>query len=231
MADLSRIDKKFYLHPKAMKARAAAPGAIALWLFANCYCRDHRAQGVLPREVALELGSEQEIQALVDAHLWRAVEDTYVFNDWAEWNPDMLSAGSKTSAKYIVQHILSNHPLTTQNRLSAEVEKLIDEGVPLSAIEAGLRTWGERKEARFAWLAYYVSDAIRAGESGVHAAIKEARRTWDMAPLAEFGFRWESPDLPDGMKSPRQVREYMRQRKAAWLDGIEAGLVGSERTA
>lgn len=230
MADLSRIDKKFYQHYKAIKARSAEPGSISLWLFANCWCRNHRTQGVIPKDKALELGTPAEIQALVEAHLWRDAADSYVFNDWSEWNPDMLSAGSKTSAKYIVQRILSSHPLTTQNRLSVEVEKLIDEGVPLSAIEAGLRTWGERKEARFAWLAYYVSDAIRAGESGIHAAIKQARQTWDMAPLAEFGFRWQSPELPDGMKSARQVREYMRQRKATWLDEIEASL-GSERTA
>lgn len=230
MTDLSRISKTFYEHPKALKARAAEPGSISLWLFANCWCRAHRRQGVIPVEVALELGTETEIQALVDARLWRKDGDTYVFKDWGDWNPDMLRVGPKSSSDYIVQTLLPEHPYTTQSRLSDEVQKLIDEGLPLPAIKAGLRTWGERKDARFSWLAYYVSDAIRAGHSGVHAAIRAARQTWDMAPLVEFGFRWKSPDLPDGMKSPRQVREYMRKRKSDWLDEIEAD-IGSERTA
>lgn len=229
MADLSRITKTFYKHPKAIKARNADPGSISLWLFANCWCRNHRTQGVIPRDKALELGTEAEIQALIDACLWRRDGDSYVFKDWAEWNPDLLSSGPKTASKRVVQTTLPDHPYATQNRLADEVEKLIDEGVPLGAIEAGLRTWGERKEARFAWLAYYVSDAIRAGESGVHAAIKEARRTWNMTPLADYGYRWAAPELPDGMKSARQVREFMRQRKAAWLDQIEAGI--GNRTA
>lgn len=231
MADLiGRIDKKFYQHPKAQKARATEPGSIALWLFANCWCRNHRKQGVIPREKALELGTDAEIQALVDSGLWSSAGDSYVFKDWDEWNPDMLSSGSKTSAICIVQDCLPDHPYDTRARLAAEVQKLIDEGVPLSAIKAGLKTWGERKEARFAWLSYYVSDAIRAGASGIHAAIKEARQTWNMAPLADYGFRWKSPELPDGMKSARQVREYMRQKKSIWLDEIEADLA-RERTA
>lgn len=230
MVDLSRIDKRFYLHPKAIKARATEPGSISLWLFANCFCRNTRAQGFISRDDVLRLGSEAEIKALVDSGLWRECSGGYVFNDWLEWNPDMLRAGSKTSAIRIVSDALSDHPFTAQQRLADEVQKLIDEGVPLSAIQAGLKTWGERKEARFSWLAYYVSDAIRAGHSGIHAAIKEARRTWNMTPLADYGYKWRSPDLPDGMKSPRQVREYMREKKAAWLDEIEAG-IGSERTA
>ena len=136
----------------------------------------------------------------------------------------MLSSGPKTSAIYIVQRVLGCHPKATQDRLAAEVEKLIDEGVPRSAIEAGLRTWGGRADARFAWLAYYVSDAIRQGESGIHAAIKEARRTLDMSPLAEFGYRWHAPDPPDEARSAKAIREFMRRRKLLWLDDIEASV-------
>lgn len=229
MADLSRIDKTFYRHPKAVKARAAEPGSISLWLFSNCWCRNHRRQGVIPVEEALALGSEAEIQALVDAGLWRRVGDDYVFKDWQDWNPDMARSNSTSSAAYIVARRLPNHPKATQDRLADEVLKLIDEGVPRRAIEAGLDKWGSRANARFAWLSYYVSDSIREGECGIYAAIKEARKTWNMAPLAEFGHKWVSPDLPDGMRSPRQVREYMRERKAEWLDGIEANL-GSDNT-
>ena len=230
VTDLSRIDKKFYQHPKAQKARAAEAGSISLWLLANCYCRDHRRQGTISHSEALDLGTQAEIDALVNSGLWYDDGENYIFKDWIDWNPDMLSAGSKSAAIRIVQDRLPKHPYDTQARLAAEVQKLIDEGVPLAAINAGLTTWGERKEARFAWLPYYVSDAIRAGESGIVAAIKEARRTWDMSLLAEYGYRWKSPELPDGMKSARQVREYKRKLKAAWLDEIEASL-GSERTA
>ena len=230
MSDISRVEKTFYKHPKAIKARNAEPGSISLWLFANCWCRNHRTQGVIPREKALELGSEQEIQALVDARLWRKVRDDYEFRDWRDWNPDMAKKTPTSSAIYIVPRKLPNHPKATQDRLADEVLKLIEEGVPRKAIEAGLETWRSRKDARFAWLAYFVSDAIRDGECGVHAAIKEARKTWNMTPLAEFGFKWEPPDLPDGMRTARQVREFMRERKAAWLDEIEAQ-IGSDNTS
>lgn len=230
MADLSRITRNFYQHPKAKKARAAEPGAISLWLFANCYCRDHRTQGVITRDEALKLGTDAEIKALVDSGLWQQDGDSYRFKDWSDWNPDLARRNPTSSAIYIVNCRLPNHPKATQDRLADEVLKLIDEGVPRKAIEAGLDKWGERTNARFAWLAYYVSDAIRAGESGIHAAIKEARRTWDMAPLADFGYRWKAPDLPDGMKTAKQVREFMHQQKSMWLDEIEADS-GSQRTA
>lgn len=229
MADLSRISKTFYQHPKALKARAAEPGSISLWLFANCWCRNHRTQGVIPREKALELGTEAEIRALVDARLWRLVRDSYVFKDWRDWNPDMAREYPDTSAVFIVQKALPHHPKVSQDRLADEVLKLIEEGIPRSAIEAGLETWGQRKDARFAWLSYFVSDALRAGECGLSAALREARRTWDMTPLAEFGFRWQAPDVPEGMRSAARVKEWMRGQKSAWLNEIEAS-VGSEST-
>lgn len=230
MSDLGRVHKQFHLHPKAQKARSIDPGSISLWLFANCFCRNGRREGNITRDEALSLGTESEINALLVSGLWREVPGGYVFNDWAQWNPDMLKKSPKHSASFIVQTLLPNHPRITQDRLADEVLKLIDEGVPLHAIQAGVTKWGERKDARFAWLGYFVSDAIREGECGIHAAIKQARRTWNMSGLVEFGYKWVAPDLPDGMRTARQVREYMQEKKSEWLDRIEASL-GDERTA
>jgi hypothetical protein len=230
VTDLSRISKTFHLHPKAIKARHLESGSISLWLFANCWCRNHRREGVIPREEALNLGSEAEIKALVDSGLWEEVAEGYAFRDWHDWNPDLIRSNGTASAAYLVQVTLPQHPHHTQDRLASEVLKLMDEGVPRKAIEAGLRTWGERKEGRFSWLPYYVSDAIREGDSGISAAIKRARETWNMAPLAEFGFRWSAPDVPEGMQSPQKVRAWMRQQKSAWLNEVEAGIRGDEST-
>lgn len=224
MTDLSRISKTFHLHPKAIKARAIEPGSISLWLFANCWCRNHRREGVIPRDNATELGTDAEIKALVDSGLWQEVEEGYRFRDWHDWNPDLIRTNPTASAAYMVQVTLPQHPKITQDRLADEVLKLIDEGVPRSAIEAGLRKWASREDARFSWLPYFVSDAIKASGCGVRAAIKEARSTGLMGPLAEFGFYWSEPDVPDGMKSLKRVREFMREQKSAWLDEVEAGL-------
>lgn len=223
MTDISRVEKTFYKHPKAIKARNAEPGSISLWLFANCWCRNHRTQGVIPREKALELGSEAEIQALVDARLWRLVGDDYEFRDWRDWNPDMVRKTPTSSAIYIVQRKLPNHPKATQDRLADEVLKLIEEGVPRKAIEAGLDKWAIRKDATFSWLPYFVSDAIRDEGESLSAAIREARKTWNMAPLAKFGLEWVAPDLPPRIPVKR-VREFMQSQKSAWLDMIEADI-------
>lgn len=216
------VNKKFYQHPKAVKARTLEPSSITLWLFANCYCRDHRQQGFISRDAALSLGSETEIKALVDSGLWREVAGGYQFWDWEDWNAEMQGSGPRSAAHRIVNTVLGDHPYAVQARLAVEVEKCIDEGVPKTAIVAGLKKWRGRQDAKVTWLPYFVSDAIREGESGVFAAIKEARKTGNVLLLNEFGYKWRSPDLPDGMRSRRAISEFMQQKKKAWLDDVEA---------
>jgi hypothetical protein len=223
MTELSRIEKRFYLHPKARRARKLEPGSISLWLFANCFCRDHRAQGFITSEQALELGSEAEIKALVVSGLWREVAGGYEFNDWLDWNPDLIRKGTRSSAAQIVWDVLSDHPTDARMRLAREVEKLIDEGVPRNVIDSALTKWGQRSDARVTWLPFFVSDAIREGGSGLHGAIKNARETGNMTALAEHGYRWTAPDLPPRM-SLSKAREFIRQKKSEFLDQVEAGL-------
>ena len=226
MTDLSRIDKKFYMHPKARKARSLEPGALSLWLICNCWCRDHRQRGFIPRETALTFGSVAEIKALIEAHLWVEVQAGYEFKDWGDWNPDMLKSGPKTSAKWIVQDVLADHPQGVQDRLAVEVEKLIDEGVNSSVLIAALKKWNQKPGAKTTWLAYFVTDVIRDGETGINAAIRQARISGDMAPLKAFGYRWEPPLAPERIGAKR-VREFMQKKKWEWLDEVEGGLSGS----
>lgn len=220
MADASRIAKTFYKHQKAVKARNAEPGSISLWLFANCWCRNHRRQGFIPREKALELGTEAEIQALVDSGLWLEVDDGYQFNDWAQWNPDLLRNNQKSSAAWLVQQNVPDHPYATQHRLAGEVAKLIDEGITTPLIVSGLKKWRERPSAPVTWLAYFVSDAVREGQTGLAAAIREAKETGKVSGLAEFGHRWQAPDPPHGA-TVQEIRDFMRREKLAWIERIE----------
>ena len=226
MADLSRIEKTFYLHPKAKKARGLEPGSLSLWLICNCWCRDHRMQGFVPRDTALSMGTIAEIKALVDSRLWVEVEHGYEFKDWGNWNPDTLRSGSRSTAGHLVWEVLGGHPEGVRMRLAQEVEKLFDEGVSVDVVEAALKIWGERPGAKVIWLGYYVSDVIRQGESGIAGALKKARATGDVKPLAAFGFRWYAPDAPSPI-SARALREFMHNKKMAWLDTIEAGLNGA----
>lgn len=195
----------------------------------NCYCRDHRRQGRFTVDEALQFGTDSEIKALVDSGLWHQSGEELEFHDWQDWNPDTLRAGTYTTARWIVHQSMPDHPELSQTRLAREAEKLLDEGVPLSAVKAGVETWAQRGEARFSWLAYYVSDAMRAGDGGISGAIKEARKTWDMSPLSRFGHIWSAPDIPEGLRTTKEVRAFMRQKKSEWLDRIEAKI--SESTA
>lgn len=230
MTDLSRVDKHLYRHRKVRRARQLNRGAMALWLLANCWCRDHRRQGVISREAALELGDDDEIDTLVEVGLWEPVVDdsgvvvAYRFHDWRDWNPDLISSGPRSSAMWIVQHSLPDQPFETQRRLAAEVEKLIGEGVDTRLIEAGLSRWESRADARPTWLPYLVSDEIRARKSGIRAVIAEARRTNDVSVLREWGYRWTPPPPLEGPCTAAQLREHVRRDRQQWLDEIEANL-------
>ena len=226
MADLSKIVKTFYLHPKAKKARQLEAGSLSLWLLCNCWCRDHRMQGFVPRDIALSMGTVAEIKALVDSRLWVEVEQGYEFKDWGNWNPDTLRSGSRSSAGHLVWEVLGNHPEGVRMRLAQEAEKLFDEGVSLDVVEAALKIWGERPGAKVIWLGYYVSDVIREGESGLAGALKKARQTGDVKGLAAFGYRWYPPDAPSPITA-RALREFMHGKKMEWLDTVEAGLNGA----
>lgn len=226
MPDLSRIEKTFYLHPKAKAARSAEPGSLSLWLICNCWSRDHRMMGFVPQDTALSFGTVAEIKALVDARLWVEVENGYEFKDWGNWNPDTLRSGTRSTAGHLVWEVLGSHPEGVRMRLAQEVEKLFLEGVSLDVVEAALRIWGQRPGAKVIWLGYYVSDVIREGETGLRGALKLARATGDMKPLAAFGHRWDAPDAPSRIGA-KAVREFMRGKKLEWLDTIEAGLNGA----
>ena len=223
MTDLSRIDKRFYKHPKAVAAREKEPGAISVWLFCNCWCRDHRAQGVIPKDVALEFGTEAELQALVECGLFDEDFDSYEFHDWRDWNPDLVRSTPKASSAYIVSTILGDHPGDVQKSMRREVNKLMDEGVPTPVIEDALREWVTKPDAGMSWLAFMASNAMRKRNTGIHAALKEARRTGIVSGLAEFGYQWTPPDSPPRIGAAA-VREFMRKHKMAWLAQIEADI-------
>jgi len=216
------ISNQFHLHPKVIQARRIEPGSIGLWLLAHCWCRAHRGKGVIPKTQAKELGSQSEIQTLVDVGLWVEQDDAYLFHDWDGWNPEDTRNGAVSSAQWIVQEALPDHPSQIHARLAVEVRSLIEDGIAKPHIVSALQKWGQTANARPSWLPYLVSDAIKAGETGVHAAIKQARKTGNMSPLKEFGFSWYAPDVPDGMRSPTKVRAWMREQKMLWLDDVEA---------
>lgn len=226
MDNFGRVDKTFHRHPKAKKARALEPGSISLWLFANCFCRNHRRQGIISHAEAQELGTTAEINALLEAGLWRDNGTHYEFHDWRDWNPDTLTKTKQGSAIWLVQEVLPGFPHDAQARLADEVRKLMDEGLTTPVLMAALEKWRTRPDSPFSWLSYFASDAIRQGETGLAGAIKQARKTLNMAPLAEFGYRWQAPDPPDEAKSARAIRGFMREQKELWLDTIEASTRG-----
>lgn len=223
MADIGRVAKTFYQHPKAIRARAIEPGSISLWLFANCWCRNHRMQGSIPKDKALELGTPEEIAALVESGLWADSGDEYVFHDWRDWNPDTIKEYPKSSAAWLVYENVPDHPFAVQQRLASEVLKLMDEGMATPLIVSGLQKWRGRAGAPVTWLSYFVSDALKESQTGLPAALREARQSGKVTLLAEFGYRWTPPDPPSGA-TVKQIRELMEAHKREWVDSIENDL-------
>ena len=57
----------------------AAGAALGLWGRALSWCAANSPQGRVPRSVALELGSEDEVAALLRVGLWVELGDGYQF--------------------------------------------------------------------------------------------------------------------------------------------------------
>lgn len=79
-----KVDDAFHSHPKVMKAGTAAVG---LWIRCGSYSAHHLTDGVVPREVARQYGSRQQIAALVEAGLWVESDSGYAMPDYLDYNP------------------------------------------------------------------------------------------------------------------------------------------------
>lgn len=90
-----KVDDKLHSHPKWVGLNK---GAKALWTTAGSWSADQLTDGFVPKSVLSRLGgTTAEAQRLVNAELWRVVENGWQFHDWQDRNPSRESVQDKRS--------------------------------------------------------------------------------------------------------------------------------------
>ena len=80
-----KVDDKLHSHPKRYRAGLRAMG---LWVVAGSWCGDHLTDGFVPADMLRALGGKpSDAAALVDAGLWEACPDGWIFHQWDGQNP------------------------------------------------------------------------------------------------------------------------------------------------
>ena len=80
-----KVDDGIHSHPKFLDVSLAAVG---LWTMCGAWCSGYLTDGRITRRQVLRLGGDDTLAAeLVDAGLWRELEDGYVFHGWDEYQP------------------------------------------------------------------------------------------------------------------------------------------------
>jgi len=92
-----KVDDKLHA---SVKWRRATKGARALWTTALSWCSDQENDGSVPRDMLRILdGTRADAQSLVHAGLWHETDAGWIFNDWADYNPDSATLKAKREAE------------------------------------------------------------------------------------------------------------------------------------
>lgn len=220
MSEFGKIHRKFWDHRKAKQAGNAALG---LWAKANSWCRDNRSAGYVPREVALELGTFDEVGALLSANLWVKVFNGggvigFRFKDYEVWNDDVEP---DTEAGNLVRAVVpESHPSAIRKQLSKQAAALLAEGIGPEVVEAALKLWLS-KNLSPALLPSLASEAMKDAQRSatLRNAIDQCIKSNAVSPLKPYGYIFTPPDPPDGL-GVEQRRAFMAQAKRNWLNDL-----------
>lgn len=108
-----RVDDNLAFHPKVMQAQNPAMG---LWVRAGSWAAQQLTDGVVPQEIAKNIGGKREIDRLVDNGLWLPVDSGFVFHQWTERNPSRSqiesrrASGAKRLQRWREQHERGDEP-------------------------------------------------------------------------------------------------------------------------
>ncbi|QFG14306.1 hypothetical protein PBI_TOURACH_68 [Mycobacterium phage Tourach] len=220
MSDFGKIHRKFWDHPKAKQAGNAALG---LWVKANAWTRDNRSGGFVPREVALELGTREEANALVKARLWRRVDKDgefigVQFNDYEHWNDDVEP--NTEAGKLVRKTIPESQPFAIRQQLVKKTAELLREGIDLEIMERALNLW-LAKDFGPGILPSLVSEAQKEAQRAatLRNTITECLKTGQVSPLKAYGYIFSPPVPPDGLDVDSR-RVWMDRAKRDWLNEL-----------
>lgn len=93
----AKVDDKLH---GSVKWRRASKGGRALWTTALSWCSDQENGGKVPVDMLRVLdGTNADASSLVRAGLWHETDEGWIFNDWADYNPDSASLKAKREAE------------------------------------------------------------------------------------------------------------------------------------
>lgn len=79
-----KVDDTLAFHSKTL---AVGNAAIGMWVRAGSWSMQTLSDGFVPNDIVRQLGGFKLAQKLVDAGLWIAKEDGYLFHEWHERQP------------------------------------------------------------------------------------------------------------------------------------------------
>lgn len=215
MGDFGRIERKFHSHAKVKECSLAA---IGLWTLCNAWSRDKRTAGFIPNDCLILDDHGVEVNELVQSGLWDSVPGGYHYHDYQDWNGD-VNAGSLADRLVAT---LADHPTVVQQKLRDKIVELLEDGQKPEHIESALKVWAERPNNSPNFLPFLVSDAIRRGsKSELLELLRDCYRSCDVTPLRRHGYWFREPTAPLDIKTPDEMREFMKQAKRKWLAEIQ----------
>lgn len=97
-----KVDDQFPTHWKIIALRSEhGNGPVGLWVLAGTWCAAQNMDGFIPEKVALSFGSQEQIDALVEATLWEIVPGGYGVHDWEQYQftAEQIEAKKKANAE------------------------------------------------------------------------------------------------------------------------------------
>lgn len=163
-----RVDDKFPLHPKALRAGLEAVG---LWLIGCCWSSAYETDGHLPEHVIPTLsGSRPElVQSLLDAGLWDRTDGGYQIHDFLVYNPPASEQKAKREAHSAKMQALRSRSRANSRAMAQSDHEVYQSGLgvgvgvgDLRSGERGPEKGGSARAALPAWLPAELWDAFRA---------------------------------------------------------------------
>ena len=95
-----RIDDTWLNHPKVMQARATGGwSALGVWVGALTWANQQRSDGHVPTSWVALNSAQADADVLVEAGLWVAVDDGFVFHDYSDYQPTRAEIEAKTEQR------------------------------------------------------------------------------------------------------------------------------------
>lgn len=79
-----KLDDGFHHHPKVHKAGNAAVG---LWVRCGTYSSHYLTDGYVDNGIAHDLGTQREIDRLIDTGMWVCNGSGFIIPDYLDYNP------------------------------------------------------------------------------------------------------------------------------------------------